>query len=215
MACSIACASAGKGRGCDVNIHPRFEPIRYLSICTGGGGLDLGLELAISRSRPVAYVEREAFACAHLVAAMEQGLLAPAPVWSDARTFPGRRFRGRVDCVIGGIPCQPHSIAGKRLGRDDERDLWSPLRRIVVQTGAWCALIENVPGMVTSGGLARVWRDLHRLGFAVEAGLFSAEEVGASHGRERLRACCPSIRHHRGRSGRQQPRTISRAAGRR
>jgi len=131
-------------------------------------------------------VEREAFACAHLVAAMEQGLLAPAPVWSDARTFPGRRFRGRVDCVIGGIPCQPHSIAGKRLGRDDERDLWSPLRRIVVQTGAWCALIENVPGMVTSGGLARVWRDLHRLGFAVEAGLFSAEEVGASHGRERL-----------------------------
>ncbi len=186
MACSIACASAGKGRGCDVNIHPRFEPIRYLSICTGGGGLDLGLELAISRSRPVAYVEREAFACAHLVAAMEQGLLAPAPVWSDARTFPGRRFRGRVDCVIGGIPCQPHSIAGKRLGRDDERDLWSPLRRIVVQTGAWCALIENVPGMVTSGGLARVWRDLHRLGFAVEAGLFSAEEVGASHGRERL-----------------------------
>ena len=103
MACSIACASAGKGRGCDVNIHPRFEPIRYLSICTGGGGLDLGLELAISRSRPVAYVEREAFACAHLVAAMEQGLLAPAPVWSDARTFPGRRFRGRVDCVIGGM----------------------------------------------------------------------------------------------------------------
>lgn len=77
MACSIACASAGKGRGCDVDIHPRFEPIRYLSICTGGGGLDLSLELAISRSRPVAYVEREAFACAHLVAAMEQGLLAP------------------------------------------------------------------------------------------------------------------------------------------
>lgn len=172
----------------NVALHPAtgFHSINAISICTGGGGLDLGLELAIPGYRPVAYVEREAFACAHLVAAMEQGLLAPAPLWSDARTFPGRAFRGRVDCVVGGIPCQPHSVAGKRLGREDERDLWSSFRRILVQTGAWCALIENVPGMVTSGGLERVWRDLHRLGFAVEAGLFSAEEVGASHGRERL-----------------------------
>lgn len=169
-----------------MGVHPGFARLNAISICTGGGGLDLGLELAVPGYRPVAYVEREAFACAHLVSAMRQGLLAPAPLWSDARTFPGRQYRGHVDCIIGGIPCQPHSVAGKRLGRDDERDLWSAFRRILVQTGAWCALIENVPGMVTSGGLERVWRDLRRLGFAVEAGLFSAQEVGASHGRERL-----------------------------
>lgn len=163
-----------------------FARLAAISICSGGGGLDLGVELAVPGFRPVAYVEREAFAAAHLVAAMREGLLAEAPVWSDARSFPGRRFRGRVDCVIGGIPCQPHSVAGKRLGRDDERDLWSAFQRILVQTGAWCALIENVQGMVTSGGLERVWRDLRRMGFEIEAGLFSAEEVGASHGRERL-----------------------------
>lgn len=170
----------------NVGLHPAHRRINVVSICTGGGGLDLGLELAIPGYRSIAYVEREAFACAHLVAAMEQGLLAPAPLWSDARTFPGRQYRGQVDCLIGGIPCQPHSVAGKRLGREDERDLWSAFRRILVQTGAWCSLIENVQGMVTSGGLERVWRDLRRLGFEIEAGLFSAEEVGASHGRERL-----------------------------
>ena len=160
--------------------------LRCLSICAGGGGLDLGFELAFPGARAVAYVEREAFAAGHLVAAMRAGLVAPAPVWSDARTLDGRAWRGGVDCVIGGIPCQPHSVAGKRLGRDDERDLWGAFRRIIVQSGAWGCVVENVPGMLSSGGAERVWRDLHRLGFAVEAGLFSAEEVGASHGRERL-----------------------------
>jgi site-specific DNA-cytosine methylase len=91
-----------------------------------------------------------------------------------------------VDGLIGGIPCQPHSLAGKRLGEDDERDLWSDARRIIVQSGAWFVLIENVRGMLSSGGAERVWRDLHRLGFTVEVGLFTATEVGASHERERL-----------------------------
>jgi site-specific DNA-cytosine methylase len=58
-------------------------------------------------------------------------------------------FRGLVDGVIGGIPCQPHSLAGKRLGEDDERDLWSAARRIIVQSGAWFVLIENVGGMLS------------------------------------------------------------------
>lgn len=160
--------------------------LRCLSICAGGGGLDLGFELAFPGARAVAYVEREAFAAAHLVAAMRAGLMAPAPVWSDALTLDGRAWRGVVDCVIGGIPCQPHSLAGKRLGRDDERDLWGAFRRIIVQSGAWLAAVENVPGMATSGGLERVWRDLRRLGFAVEGGFFSAAEIGAPHERARL-----------------------------
>ncbi|MGO4338992.1 DNA cytosine methyltransferase [Labrys sp. KB_33_2] len=165
-------------------LHPRR--LDFISLCSGGGGLDLGLELACRGARPVCLVEREAFAVAHLVEAMRQGLMAPAPVWSDARTFRGREWRGLVDGVIGGIPCQPHSLAGKRLGEEDERDLWSTARRIIVQSGAWFALIENVGGMLSSGGAERVWRDLRRLGFAVEAGLFTAAEVGASHQRERL-----------------------------
>ncbi|MBS0368969.1 MAG: DNA cytosine methyltransferase [Proteobacteria bacterium] len=169
-----------------MNVALRPDSINLISLCTGGAGLDLGIELAMPNARSVVLVEREAFAVSHLVAAMQQGLLAPAPLWSDVTTFNGRPWRGLVDGVIGGIPCQPHSLAGKRLGEDDERDLWSDARRIIVQSGAWFVLIENVRGMVTSGGFERVWRDLRRLGFEVEPGLFTAAEVGASHQRERL-----------------------------
>lgn len=167
------------------------EHIDILSLCTGGGGLDLGVELALPGARTVCMVEREAFAVAHLVSAMEQGLLHPAPVWSDARTFDGRAWRGCVDGLIGGIPCQPHSMAGRKHGQHDARDLWSTARRIIVQSGCWFVLIENVAGMLSAGndeiaGAERVWRDLRKLGFAVEIGLFTAAEVGAPHQRERI-----------------------------
>lgn len=133
----------------NVALRPSLD---ILSICTGGGGLDLGIELAMPSARTVCMVEREAFAVAHLVAAMQQGLMAPCPVWSDARTFDGRPWRGLVDGLIGGIPCQPWSRAGKRRGKDDERDLWPAARRIVIQSRVWFVLIENVPGMVDEGG---------------------------------------------------------------
>lgn len=162
------------------------QRLDILSLCTGGGGLDLGVELALPSARIVCMVEREAFSVAHLVSAMEQGLLAPAPVWSDARTFAGRPWRGCVDGLIGGIPCQPHSVAGLRLAEEDERDLWGPTRRIIVQARPWFVVIENVDGMLSSGGGERVWRDLGRLGFEVEIGLFTASEVGLPHERERV-----------------------------
>jgi DNA (cytosine-5)-methyltransferase 1 len=167
----------------DVALHARCNTI---GLCAGGGGIDLALELAIPGARPVCYVEREAFAVAHLVEAMRAGVLAEAPVWSDARTFDGRPWRGLVDGVVGGIPCQPHSLAGKRRAHLDERDLWGPARRIIVQVRPWFVLIENVGGILSSGGARRVWRDLQRLGFEVEGGLFSAAEVGAPHQRERF-----------------------------
>ena len=72
--------------------------LHTISICTGGGGLDLGLELAVPGSRAVCMVEREAFGAARLASAMEDGLLAQAPVWSDARTFNGMRSElSRID----------------------------------------------------------------------------------------------------------------------
>lgn len=159
-----------------------------ISLCTGGAGLDLGLELAIEGARSVVMVEREAFAVAHLVAAFAAGLLAECPVWDDVRTFDGRPWRGLVDGLIGGIPCQPHSMAGRKQGQLDGRDLWSDARRIVATARPWFVLIENVGGMLSAGadeiaGAERVWRDLRKLGYAVEAGLFTAAEVGASHER--------------------------------
>ncbi|WP_416372779.1 DNA cytosine methyltransferase [Agrobacterium pusense] len=174
-----------------MNVALRTEHLNLISICTGGFGLDLGVELAIPSARTVCMVEREAFAVAQLVSAMQAGHMAPAPIWSDARTFNGRAWRGAVDGLIGGIPCQPHSLAGRKQGQNDERDLWSDARRIIVQSGAWFVLIENVSGMLSAGadeiaGAERVCRDLHKLGFSVEGGLFTASEVGAPHQRERV-----------------------------
>lgn len=174
-----------------MNVAIRSEPLNLISLCTGGGGLDFGIELALPDARPVVLVEGEAWSVATLVSAMEACLMAPAPVWSDVRTFDGRPWRGLVDGLIGGIPCQPHSLAGRKRGQLDERDLWSPARKIIVRSRPWFVLIENVRGMLSPGddeiaGAERVWRDLQRLGFQVEVGLFTAEEVGASHERERV-----------------------------
>lgn len=171
---------------------PVGAPLGLISLCTGGGGLELGLDLATDgRARTICHVEREAFAVANLVGAMEAGLMALAPVWSDVRSFDGRPWRGLVSGVVGGIPCQPHSVAGRKRGSLDERDLWSAMRRIVVAARPWFVLVENVAGMLSAGkdeiaGAERVVRDLRRFGFLVEGGLFSAAEVGAPHERQRV-----------------------------
>lgn len=82
-----------------------LAPFNVLSLCSGYGGIELGLSLAVPRARPVCYVEREAHAAAVLVARMEEECLHPAPVWTDLGTFDGRPFAGLVDCVAAGIPC--------------------------------------------------------------------------------------------------------------
>ena len=99
--------------------------MNVLAICAGVGGLELGLQLAHHHRgetvRGVCYVEREAGAAASLVASMEAGWLHHAPVWSDARTFDGSAWRGCVDIVTSGDPCQGNSVAGKRRGELDDR----------------------------------------------------------------------------------------------
>ena len=80
----------------------------------GEAGLTLALRLAVPNARTVCYVEREAFAVANLVAAIKEGFMDDAPIWSDLGTFDGAAWRGSVDWVIGGIPCQPHSFSGQR-----------------------------------------------------------------------------------------------------
>lgn len=89
---------------------------RILSLCSGVGQLDAGVRRALPSARTVLYVEREAYAAAVLVARMESGDLDEAPVWSDAEHVPTGTLHGRVDMVLGGIPCQPFSRAGERRG---------------------------------------------------------------------------------------------------
>ena len=156
-----------------------------LSLCSGYAGLELGLRRVVPNLRTVCYVEIELFAVANLVAKMEAGLLDAAPIWTDIKTFPADGFRGKVDIIVGGYPCQPFSVAGKRAGESDPRHLWPDIERIVRTVDPlWC-FFENVPGHLTLG-FPSVYRSLRDMGYAVEAGLFTAAECGAPHKRERL-----------------------------
>lgn len=146
----------------------------------------MGLELASVGGRVVAYVEREAYAANLLVARMEKGDMGPSPVWSDVSTFNGRPFRGLVDGIAGGFPCQDISHAGKKVGIEGERSgLWSQFARIIGEVQPRLVVIENVASL-RSKGLEVVLRDLASLGFDAEWGTLGADAVGAPHGRERL-----------------------------
>ena len=88
------------------------KTINHLSLCTGYEGIGMGLRNIWPNVREIAYVEIEAFAIANLVGKMEKGLLHPAPIYSDLKTFPYGEFRDRVSFLSAGFPCQPFSLAG-------------------------------------------------------------------------------------------------------
>jgi DNA (cytosine-5)-methyltransferase 1 len=161
------------------------KKLGHVGLCAGYGGIDIGLSRAIGNLRTIAFSEIEAYACANLVSKMEAGLLDCAPVWTNLKTFPWKEFRDRIYLLSGGYPCQPFSTAGRRLGTEDPRHLWPFIREgIKTARPVWC-FFENVDGHL-SLGFREVQQSLRRLGYRVEAGIFSASEVGAPHRRKRL-----------------------------
>ena len=155
-----------------------------LSLCAGIGGLDLGTQLAFG-SRTICYVEREAFAASLLVARMEDSSLDSAPIWDDLKTFDGKPWRGRVDLISAGYPCQPFSCAGKGLGDKDPRHLWPDVARIIGEVQPRAVVLENVQGHVNKG-LQEVLETLSELGYDAGWGVYSAAQAGAPHRRNRV-----------------------------
>ena len=162
-------------------------PFTVLSLCSGGGGFDLGLELAVPTARVVCWVEWDAFAASVLVQAMEENALAPAPLWTDLRTFDGKPWRGAVDCIVAGFPCPPYSTAGQKRGKDDDRDLWPDVYRVVQEVRPPIVFLENVGGATGHpDGLRRFLGDLEAADYRATATLVRASDVGAPHQRERV-----------------------------
>ena len=156
-----------------------------LSICTGYGGIELGLKPIMPRIRTVCYVENEVGASKILGARIRDGILDDAPIWTDLRTFDAKAWRGKIHLVTGGFPCQPHSIAGRKRGADDPRELSGEVLRIAEELGCPTLFLENVET------IKRFYWDtirpqLHRLGYKTKEGIFSAEEAGAPHRRRRF-----------------------------
>ncbi len=109
--------------------------------------------------------------------------------FTDVRQFDGSAWRGRVDIISGGFPCQPYSAAGKRLGKDDERHLWPEMLRIIREAAPTYVVGENVRGLTNwSGGVVfeEVCADLEAEGYDVWTGILPAAGVGAPHRRDRV-----------------------------
>lgn len=165
-----------------------------LSLFSGAGGGLLGTKLLGWRA--VGYVERDGYCQAVLEARIRDGLLDPAPIFGDIRAFLrdgwADRYRGLVDVVTAGFPCQPFSVAGKRKACGDERNLWPETAEVLQRVQPAFALLENVPGLLTARSadghryFGTVLGDLAALGFSAEWGVLGAADVGAPHLRKRL-----------------------------
>lgn len=115
--------------------------MRALDVCSGAGGLSLGL-LAAGYTVHAVELDRDAVDT-------HRANVGPCDHASLTDWTPAERF----DVVCGGVPCQPFSVAGKRCGtRDPRGELYTHLLRVASQSGARAVVLENVPGLLT-------WRD--------------------------------------------------------
>jgi DNA (cytosine-5)-methyltransferase 1 len=155
-----------------------------LALFAGAGGGILGGKLLGWRT--VCAVEWEQYPACVLAARQNDGLLESFPIWDDVQTFDGKPWRGIVDVVSGGFPCQDISAAGKGAGIDGERSgMWKEMARIIHEVRPKLVFVENSP-MLTHRGLGTVLGDLAKLGFDAEWGVLGASDIGAKHHRKRI-----------------------------
>lgn len=154
-----------------------------LHLFAGAGGGILGGMLL--RHATVCAVEIEPYCRKVLLQRQRDGILPRFPIWDDVCTFDGKPWRGYVDVVCGGFPCQDISAAGKGAGIEGERSgLWREMARIIGEVGPRYALVENSPKL-TVRGLGVVLRDLAEMGYNARWGVFSCLDAGGDHLGER------------------------------
>lgn len=159
--------------------------MRSLDLFSGIGGFALGFESI--GAKPVGFCEIEPFPRA-VLAHHWPGV----PIHDDIKTLsvhsvPWLRAEADkgIDIICGGFPCQPHSVAGKRKGVEDERHLWPEYARLVREIRPRWVLAENVPG-IRSTAADEVIGDLEAAGYEVWPFVVGADNVGAPHRRKRV-----------------------------
>lgn len=155
-----------------------------LALFAGAGGGILGGKLLGWRT--ICAVEWDGYARDVLVSRQNDGSLDPFPIWDDVQTFDGHAWRGVVDVVSGGFPCQDISAAGKGAGIEGERSgMWSHMARIVGEVRPRFVFVENSP-MLVGRGLAVVLGDLAEMGYDARWGIVGAHHVAGPHKRDRI-----------------------------
>jgi DNA (cytosine-5)-methyltransferase 1 len=162
--------------------------MRELSLFSGAGGGLLGTYLL--GWKHIGYVEFNDYCQRVIRQRIIDGILPNAPIFGDVRTFISdgyaASYQGMVDVITGGFPCQPFSVAGKRAGAGDPRNMWPATRDCVRIVRPRHCFFENVPGLLNSGYFGTIVRDLAQGGYCVRWRILSAAELGAPHKRDRL-----------------------------
>ncbi|MFE3837163.1 DNA cytosine methyltransferase [Pseudogemmobacter sonorensis] len=156
--------------------------MRSVELCAGAGGQALGLERAGFGHE--ALVEIDPHAC--------QTLRLNRPAWDvregDLRAFDGRPFAG-VELLAGGVPCPPFSVAGKQLGKNDERDLFPEALRLVDEIRPQAVMLENVRGFLDAVFVdyrQSLKKKLTKLGYVADWRLLNASHFGVPQLRPRV-----------------------------
>ena len=155
-----------------------------LALCSGYGGIELGLESRIDGFKTICHVEGEAYAASLIIKKIQEGKIHEAAVWSNVKTFNGEPWRSKVDIITGGFPCQPHSSAGKLLGEEDPRNLWPDVKRIISEVRPRFLFLENVSN-INNTIAPSIVGDLAQMGFDSAWCIIRASDVGAPHRRSR------------------------------
>ena len=173
-----------------------------LALFAGAGGGILGGKLLGWRT--VCAVERDAYAAQVLAQRQNDGILEAFPIWSDVQHFDGRPWRGIVDVVSGGFPCQDISAAGKGAGIEGSRSgLWAQFARIIGEVRPRYVFVENSP-LLVSRGLGTVLGDLAAMRYDTEWIVLGAKDAGAPHKRDRIWILAHAA-GHRGEPWRPEP----------
>ena len=151
--------------------------MRVLDLFSGIGGFSLGLEACGMTT--TAFCERDPY-CQSIL----KKHWPKTPIHTDVRKLDGKQYQNSIDVVAGGFPCQPFSVAGKRLGSEDDRHLWPEMLRIIRECRPRWVIGENVSGFVKMA-LDDVSSDLEGEGYAVRAFVLPAVAVEARHRRDR------------------------------
>lgn len=136
------------------------------------------------------YVEKDEFCQKLLREKMNYGIFNQAPIFSNIKAFISegyaKKYKGMVDLITAGFPCQPFSVAGRRKGEQDERNLWPETLACIREVQPRYAFLENVPGLLTSGYFGTVIGQMAEIGYGCKWTCLSALRIGANHKRSRL-----------------------------
>lgn len=150
--------------------------MRHLDLFSGIGGFALAARWMGWTT--IQFVEKDSY-CQKVLNKNFKGV----PVHGDIKTFDGTRFRS-ANIITGGFPCQPFSVAGRRMGKEDDRYLWPEMLRVIAEAEPTYVVGENVSGSIQV--VDEICADLENIGYTAEPVSLEAGSIGADHKRERL-----------------------------